>query len=38
MVVALDLEGDRLTVPERHDARVLPGALQDPFPFGRQPA
>jgi hypothetical protein len=38
VVVALDLERDRLTVTEIDDARVLAGALQDPFAAARQPS
>jgi hypothetical protein len=37
MVVRLDLEGDRLSVPEIDHARVLTGPLQDAFALGRKP-
>jgi hypothetical protein len=37
MVVALDLEGDRLAVAEVDDARVLAGALEDAAAAGRKP-
>src|SRR5262249_53589925 len=36
MVVALDLEGDRLAVSEIDYARVLAGALEDACSFGRE--
>src|SRR5579859_3602379 len=37
MVVALDLEGHRLAVPEVEDACVLAGPLEHTLPGGRQP-
>jgi hypothetical protein len=37
VVVAFDLEGDRLAVAEVDDARVLARALQDPAAAGRKP-
>jgi hypothetical protein len=37
VVVALDLEGDRLALAEVDDAGVLARALEDPPPGGRQP-
>jgi hypothetical protein len=37
VVVALDLEGDRLAVAEVDNARVLPRALQDAAAAGRKP-
>jgi hypothetical protein len=36
MVVALDLEGDRLTAAHVQDAGILAGSLQDPLARGRQ--
>jgi hypothetical protein len=36
MVVALDLERDRLAVAEVDDAGVLTGALKDPRGVGRE--
>jgi hypothetical protein len=37
MVVALDLEGHRLAVPEIEDAGVLARPLEHALPGGRQP-
>jgi hypothetical protein len=38
MVVALDLEGDRLSLSEVDDARIFPWPLQDAGALGRKAA